>query len=153
MERLAWWMRVTGVFYLLQFVMTAAVHAPIRAFGPAGALDRASAGDPLAVFLVDTWVTFGLEVGAIGVALLVASRVAARAKALVWTVLGIEMARGILNDVVMVARGKEVAGYLVWIVIHSAVIATGLLCLERARSRTELVPALHHEGELSPAGR
>lgn len=34
MTRLKWWMRIVGVFYLLQFVMMTFVRAPIRAFGP-----------------------------------------------------------------------------------------------------------------------
>lgn len=134
MTRLVWWMRIVGVFYLLQFVMMAFVRAPIRTFGPDGALDRASEGDPLAEFLVDTWVTFGLEVGAIGAALLIASRVPDQAKGVVWTVIGIELVRGIANDIYFIARGIEVSGYVIWIVIHSVVIVTGLLALRSAKS-------------------
>jgi hypothetical protein len=37
MTTLAWWMRIVGVFYLLQFVMMALVRAPIHAVGPTGA--------------------------------------------------------------------------------------------------------------------
>ena len=69
MQTLRWWLRIVGVFYVLQFVPNAIVHAPISTVGPKDALALASAGDPLARFLVDTWVTFGLEIGAIGVAL------------------------------------------------------------------------------------
>ena len=72
MTALTWWLRVVGAFYVLQFVMNALVHAPISAVGPEGALARASEGDPTARFLVDTWITFGLEVGAIGAALVIA---------------------------------------------------------------------------------
>ena len=132
MTRLKWWMRIVGVFYLLQFVMNAFVRAPIRSVGPEGALARASAGDPTARFLVDTWVTFGLEVGAIGAALLTASRVPDQAKALVWTVIGIELARGIVDDIYMIARGYDLTAYVIWIVIHTVVIVTGLLSLRSA---------------------
>ena len=89
MTRLKWWIRIVGVFYLLQFVMMVFALAPIRAVGPANALTQASAGEPTARFLVDTWITFGLEVGAIGAGLLIASRAPAQARALVWTVIGI----------------------------------------------------------------
>lgn len=66
MTTLAWWMRIVGVFYLLQFVMMALVRAPIRAVGPTGAPAQASAGEPMAKLLVDTWVTLGLEVAVMG---------------------------------------------------------------------------------------
>src|SRR6266536_2877212 len=95
MQTLRWWLRIVGVFYVLQFVMNAVVHAPITAVGPKDALAMASAGDPTARFLVDTWLTFGLEIGAIGMVLVVASRIPAQAKLLVWMIIGIELARGI----------------------------------------------------------
>ena len=125
-------MRIVGVFYLLQFVMNSFVMAPIRAVGPRDALAQASAGDPTARFLVDTWITFGLEVGAIGVALLVASRVPASARALVWAIIGIEVARGIVDDIYMISQGYDLTTYVVWIVIHTVVIVTGLLFLRSA---------------------
>jgi hypothetical protein len=138
------WMQVVGGLYLLNFVMVSLVRAPVRALGPAGALSQASAGDPLARFLVDTWVVYGLEVGVIGAALLVASRAADQSRTLIWTVLGIELVRGILADSYMIVRGYAVTPMAIWIVIHSAIIATGLLSLRseaaRERSRPVVVP-------------
>jgi hypothetical protein len=128
------WMQVVGAFYVLQFVMMAIVRAPIRTFGPEGTLAKADAGDPVARFLVDTWTTFGLEVAAVGVTLLVATRRGELAKGVVWTVLAIEVGRGIVLDTYMIARGVHVAGYLAWIAIHSVVIATGLLALRADRT-------------------
>lgn len=133
MAKLKLWLRVVGVFYLLQFVMSVFVLAPIRAMGPKGALDQAAAGDPLARFLVDTWVTFGLEVGAIGVVLLLASRQVEQSKFLVWTIIAIELARGIIADIYMLSRGNDMTVAVIWIVIHSAVIVTGLLVLRGMR--------------------
>ena len=137
MNKLNLWMRVVGVFYVLQFVAMAIVRAPIRTFGPAGALEQASAGEPVATFLVDTWLIFGLEVLAIGVCLLIASRRQAWAAGVVWTVIAIELSRGIVADSIMIARGIEVAGYLVWIAIHSMVIVTGLRAIRAARRENE----------------
>jgi hypothetical protein len=125
------WMRVVGAFYLAQFVAMAFVHAPIRTFGPEGALDAADAGDPTAEFLVDTWTTFGIEVGAIGLALLVAAARPRYAWGVAATVVGIELTRGILNDVIFIARDINVAGYLVWIAIHAVVIVTGVVAMRR----------------------
>lgn len=134
------WMQIVGAFYVLQFVMMVLVRAPIRTFGPDGTLSRADAGDTLARFVVDTWTFFGLEVLAVGVILLVATRRRELAAGAIWTVLAIEVGRGVLADAFMIARGIHVGGYLVWIVIHSTVIVTGLLAL-RARRREVRVPA------------
>ena len=133
MTKLKLWLRVVGVFYLLQFVMNVFVLAPIRAMGPKGALDQAAAGDPLARFLVDTWVIFGLEVGAIGVGLLLAARQVEQSKVLVWTIIAIELARGIIADIYMISRGNDLTVSAIWIFIHSVVIITGLLVLRGVR--------------------
>lgn len=130
-------MQVVGVFYVVQYVMMAIVRAPIRTFGPEGALEKADAGDPLASFLVDTWTTFGLEVAAVGVTLLIATRRPELAKGAVWTVLAIEVGRGLVLDTYMIVRGIHVAGYLVWFGIHSVVLATGLLALRADRTSEE----------------
>jgi hypothetical protein len=127
-----WWMRAVGLFYLLIFVMAAIVKAPIREEGPAGALDLATRGDPMARFVVDTWVTFGLELGAVGVALLVASRVPDRARALIWTVGGMELA-GIIADIYKIVRGYDLRAPLTWMVLHSVIIATGVWALRDSR--------------------
>ena len=129
MISLVWWLRVVGLMYLVHFVAMVVARAPIKTLGPAGALDRAAAGEPLARFLVDTWVVFGLENLAIGAALLLASRVPEQARLLAWAVIGIEVTRGIIADVYMIARGNNARTSGVWIAIHSVVIATGVLAL------------------------
>jgi hypothetical protein len=140
-RRLRRWMQVVGGFYLLQFVMMAIVRAPIRTLGPKGALDLADAGDPVASFLVDTWTTFGLEVASVGVMVLVASRRAELARGVVLTVLAIEVGRGLVLDSYMIARGIHVAGYAVWIAIHSLVIVTGLWALRAGRAAESVAVA------------
>jgi hypothetical protein len=52
----------------------------------------------------------------------------------VWTLLAIELGRGIILDLYMIGRGNHVAGYLVWIAIHTVVIATGLWALRTDRT-------------------
>src|SRR5229473_8403811 len=133
MTSLKWWMRVVGVLYVFVFVASAILRLPIRSEGPEGLLDRASAGDATARFVVDAWVTFGLYLGAVGVALLIASRVPDQARVLVGTVIGMEFA-GIAADIYKIARGYELAPPVPWMVIHSVIIVTGLLFLRRARS-------------------
>ena len=134
--RLRRWMQIVGAFYVLQFVMLAIVRAPIRTFGPPGTLDKFAEGDALAEFVVDTWTFFGLEILAVGVILLLAIRHTHLALGAVYTVLAIEVSRGIVADVYQVARGVHVGGYLVWIAIHTTVLLTGIASLRDARRRT-----------------
>src|SRR6266550_4556677 len=134
-----WWMRIVGLFYLLVFVMAAFVKAPIREEGPAGALYLAARGDPMARFVVDTWVTLGLELGAVGVALLVASRAADRGRALIWTVGAMELA-GIAADIYKIVRGYDLRAPLTWMVVHSVIVATGLWALRESRRPAAFQP-------------
>ena len=133
MVKLKLWLRAVGTFYLVQFVLNVFVSAPIRAIGPKGALDQAAAGDPLARFLVDSWVIASLEIGAIGAVLWFASRRPEQARVLVWTIIAIELARGIIADIYLIVRGNDITVSLIWIVIHSVVIATGFLVLRTSR--------------------
>jgi hypothetical protein len=140
------WMQIIGVFYLAQFLMMAVVRAPIRTFGPPGTLAQADDGDALAKFVVDTWTIFGLEVLAVGVVLLAATRRADFARGAIYTVLAIEVSRGIVADLVMIARGTHAVGYLIWIAIHSTVIATGVLAMRASTRRSDM-----HANTVAPA--
>ena len=133
--RLRRWMQITGAFYLLQFVMLVFVRAPIRTFGPTGTLERADRGDDLAEFVVDTWTFFGLEILAVGLILLLAIRRGELALGAIYTVLAIELSRGIVADLYQIARGVNVGGYAVWVAVHTTVLLTGIHCLRDARRR------------------
>ena len=133
MKGLKWWMRIVGVFYLFLFVLAVIFNLP-----PKVTLDGAGiAFDPSNFahqFLVDTWVMLGLELGVVGAALWVASANPVQNRVLVWAVLGLELVRGIIDDVYMLLRGGySVPFYVGWIVVHSIIIATGLLALRSAR--------------------
>jgi hypothetical protein len=131
MISLVWWLRLVGVLYLVHFVAMVIARAPIRTYAPPGTLN-AAATSPLSKFLVDTWVVFGLENAALGIALLVASTVPEQARFLAWTVIGIECARGIAADVYFLFRGYARTPTLVWIAVHAAVIVSGVLALRTA---------------------
>ena len=129
MTRLAWWMRIIGALYLFLFVAAVFLRIPIRAEGPEGVLAQAAAGDATARFVVDTWVTLGLELGVIGGALLIASRTPAHARVLVWTVIGSELVWGIGSDLYKLARGYAATVPGIWILIHTVIIVTGIVSL------------------------
>ena len=80
---------------------------------------------------MDSWVTLGLEFAMIAVALLIGSRAPERAIALVWTVMGLEVGRGIVTSAYMMVRGHDPKPHVIWIVIHSVVVASGLFLLGR----------------------
>ncbi len=109
--------------------MMAVVRAPIRSSAPSGTLDAASDGDPLAEFVVDTWIGFGLEVAVVGVLLLTASVVTRLAVGVAWTAIGMELTRGLLWDSYMLANGYDAAVFVPWLFMHIAIIATGVYAL------------------------
>ena len=91
-----------------------------------------AAGDPTARFVIDTWVTFGLYIGAVGLSLLLASRRMVQVIGLAWTVIAMECA-GIVVDFYKIGRGYMTVAPIVWIAIHAMVIVSGILFLRRAR--------------------
>jgi hypothetical protein len=133
MNGLKWWMRIVGSMYLFLFVVVTFLKLPIRAEGPADVLARASAGDPTANFVVDTWVTLGIWFGVLGTAVLIASRRPGQAIALVWTIIGWELG-GIVIDIYKVARGYDLAAPVTWMFIHAIIVVAGLLVLRRAQA-------------------
>ena len=132
------WMRIVGSLYVaLGLFNTPPVTA---ARFPAQYPDLGVTVDSMpAQALVDVWFMFGLEVAVIGVALLIASREPSRHLALVWTVMALEVVRGIADDLYLLARGYEVTPYVIWIVVHAAIVVTGLWALRRA----QLLPRAH----------
>jgi hypothetical protein len=125
-----WWMRVVGGFYLL----TAAFNTPwiIEArFNTQYPEIGISIDSAAAQALVDTWFMFGLEVAVIGAALIYFSRDPERHLALVWTVIALEAIRGIADDIYLLSRGYDPLLYSLWIVIHLAIIVSGLIALRR----------------------
>jgi hypothetical protein len=121
---MTWWFRAVGTLYVLSGVMAAVVKAPIRAEGPPGVLRAAATGDAVARFVVDTWVTLGLVIGALGIAVL-----AAHTPALLWVVIAVEVA-GMIADVYKLARGTPARAPVTWLAIHAAVIVSGLVCAQ-----------------------
>lgn len=127
------WMRIIGALYLFLFIAAALLKLPIKVLAPEGTLSQASAGDPLSMFLVDTWVILGLAIGSIGLALLLASRIPSRAKVLVQTVIGFELIWGIGSDIYQILRGHNIEKILPWIVIHIIIITTGITVLRKTQ--------------------
>ena len=122
---LTWWMRIVGALYLFLCIAAIILRLPIRAEGPKGLLAQARGGDATARYVVDTWFMLGLYFLVIGTALLVFSDVPTEARALVWAVLGFELA-GIVVDIYKLQRGYDRKAPISWLVVHSVIIASGL---------------------------
>jgi hypothetical protein len=149
MKGLKWWMRAVGMFYVLMGVFNTPLIIEARLTTQYPNLGVTT--DSLAAqALVDTWFMFGLEVFVIGLALLYFSREPERSVALIWMVLGLELIRGILDDIYLIARGYEPVIYLVWILIHSVIIITGLLVLRSAYSGESRIQARGEPAAQSP---
>ncbi len=142
MKRLKWWMRIVGGFYLLLFVGTLpAISFPTQSrIGPYPGL--AELADTVAFeLLVETWFTFGLELAVIGVMLIYASRDPVRNIILSQTVIGLELVRGIVDDLWLIATGHP-AGFLIgFIVVHIVIIVPGLIFMRQAKREAALAAA------------
>jgi hypothetical protein len=122
---LVWWMRIVGALYLFLCIAAIILRLPIRAEGPKGLLAQARSGDAVARYAVDTWFILGLYFLVVGTCLLVFSDAPGDARALIWAVLGFELA-GILVDIYKLQRGYGRGAPVTWLVIHSVIIASGL---------------------------
>ena len=134
MQQLSRWMKAVGLFYVINGVgLTVAYLMPAAQRGMIGqVVPGADTVDPLVSYAMDIWLMFALEMFVIGGFLLVGSRDAWANRILVFTVLGLELIRGILDDLIWIASGYPAGFYLWWIAVHGLIIATGVLALRRA---------------------
>ncbi len=137
MKQLRWWMRIIGVVYLLLFVGMSIIQAPPEAYLSALGVTPDPQGATFRL-LVNTWMALGLEIGVVGVALLVASREPARHTLLVWLVLGMELLRGIVADIFWYLDGVITVGPLIfWLVFHGVIIAWGYFALRQSQQTSK----------------
>lgn len=146
MKQLSRWMRVVGILYVLNGVALVGMYLTPAIRG--ALLDQAVPGadptHPLAEWGMEIWLMFGFEMLVVGAAVVVASRNAWANRILAYTVLGLELIRGIVDDVVWIAKGYPPGVYVAWMIFHSILILTGVLALRRAHSESRdraLVPA------------
>lgn len=128
-----WWLRGVGGLY---GVLAAANLVFLVASPDFFRSTIPYAADDIAVrTFMDAWLVFVLELLALGIAMIVASFRAAEARPLIWAILGAELLRGIVADVVWLAQGYAATTYVPFIVLHAVVIATGIVALRRDSGR------------------
>lgn len=134
MTSLAWWFRIVGAVYLvlgctfLPFLNTGRVTLLVPGF------DGAPGGPAWSGF-VDFMFMFGLEEIVLGAFLIAASFRPAWWTPLVWLLVALSAVRGIGHDLYMIASGYSVAQNLLFVVLHLAIIGSGVALLRRWRAR------------------
>lgn len=135
MNRLKWWFIVVGVFYTLLALMN--LYAIF--INPSFIRD----GFPFPIddnglrAAMDLWLVFVLDLAVTGPVLIWASREPLKHSGLVWLVVWLEAIRGVVDDLYLISRGYDPAGYVGFIVIHLFIIFSGILFLRQAQKAAQ----------------
>lgn len=136
MTFLRWWFRGVGlVNIVLGLMWLPFLNAPRLELSVPG-WDAPIGGTAYRGFL-DFTMLFGLDLLILGAFLIVASFRPGQHRILAWLAIVLSIVRGVLDDVYMIAVGYPLAGMLVFIGLHLAIIVTGLLALRAARGADE----------------
>lgn len=125
MNKLKWWFRIVGGFYLLLALMNmyftfSGNQQIIRDTLPFPA-------DAIAVqAFIDGWSPFAFEILGLATFMLWASRDPRKYLGAVWLIVWLELLHGVVDDIYLIARGYDAMSYIVFIVIHFIIIGTGI---------------------------
>jgi hypothetical protein len=132
MKKLTWWFRIVGAFYLLLTLMN--LYGIF--INPQFYRDQLGIANDLATkTFIDAWMAFVMDMLVIGGFLLWASRDPLKHLSVVWFVVLMEVFHGIVDDLFLIARGYDAAGYLVFSGIHLVIIVTGVVFAREASAR------------------
>ena len=135
MNKLKWWFRVVGAFYLVLTAMNLSALFFTNGQMFAGTLPAPMGADAYAVrAFTDAWMVFVFELGVLGAMAWVASREPAKNRIMAWVIIWAEVFRGIVADVIWITRGYAVSSYAVFITIHIIIIVTGVLFVRQAQA-------------------
>ena len=136
MNKLKWWLRIVGGFYLLLGLVSAVspvLDPAAYAETVATTLPAAYKGDPLAVTAVidrDFWVTFQWVV--LGVLMFIAARDPARSRFFIWAMVALEFFQYTVVVVVLMARGYP--NMIPYLILHLLIGATGFMFLRQTKA-------------------
>lgn len=134
MNKLKWWFRIVGSFFLLLTLMNLYIL-----FGSlsliADILPAPMKGNPLAAqAFADATLIFILELGVLGALALVASKAPIENRIMAWVIIGAELFRGVVGDVIWIGRGYSAATYIPFAVLHLTIALTGIMFLRQAKA-------------------
>lgn len=136
MKKLQWWFRVVGVWYLLLGLMN--IYMMFLGSTDYLVQNMPFPADEWAVrAFVDGWSPFLFEMFGIAIFALWASRNAGKQFSAALLLIWLEFVHGVLDDIFLIARGYEAAGYIGFIMIHLVIIATGVLFVRQAQAGME----------------
>ena len=125
MNRLKWWFRIYGAFYLLLAILNlygtfvdSSFYAQILPF---------KADQTVVRTFVIGWSPFTFEILGIATFLLWASRDPLKYLGAVWLLVWLEFLHGVADDIYLIANGFSAGEYIPFIVIHLIIIVTGIL--------------------------
>ncbi len=124
MRKLEWWLRIVGGFNLILGVFN--VIAVLAVPGVYEQNMPYPVGINVTRAFGDAWMAFVLDLVAVGLFLLWASRKPAANINVVYLVVLLEFMHGVLDDAFLIARGYSATGYIGFIVVHFAIIITGM---------------------------
>lgn len=134
MNKLKWWFRVVGTFYLLLTAMNLSALFFTNGQMFADTLPAPFGADASAVrTFTDAWMVFVFELGVLGAMAWVASRDPMKNQIMAWIIIWAEVFRGIVADVIWITRGYAVSSYAVFIAIHLIIIVTGVIFVRQVQ--------------------
>lgn len=132
MSKLKWWFRIVGGFYLL--LALANLYGVF--INPQMYSSRFGFTDKIATqAFVDGWAAFVMDMLVIGAFALWASRDPLKHVSAAWFIIWMEVFHGIADDLYLIARGYDLVGYIVFIVIHIIIIVTGAMFAREAAAK------------------
>lgn len=139
MKKLTWWFRIVGVWYLLLTLMNLYMMFLGGEQGQKLIIDSFPfpADEWVVRAFVDGWSPFMFEMFGIATFALWASRSPGKYVSAALLIVWLEFTHGVLDDIYLIARGYDAAGYIGFIVIHLIIIITGLLFVRQAQAQTE----------------
>ncbi len=135
MKKLQWWFRVVGVWYLLLGLMN--IYMMFLGSTQMLVENLPFPADEWAIrAFVDGWSPFLFEMFGIATFALWASRQPQKHVSAALLMVWLEFTHGVLDDIYLIARGYDAAGYITFIVIHLIIIVTGLLFSRQTEAKT-----------------
>lgn len=135
MKKLQWWFRIVGVWYLLLGLMN--IYMMFLGGQEYLAQNIPFPTDQWAIrAFVDGWSPFLFEMFGIATFALWASRSPGKHISATLLLVWLEFTHGVLDDIFLIARGYDAAGYIGFIVIHLIIIVTGLLFARQTQAQT-----------------
>ncbi len=135
MNKLKWWFRIVGGFYLLLGISNVIYEIIDPQFVAKGMVPASYTPDAVTVTaLVHTWLPSSLSFLVLGVLLLYYSRQPAQARILLLVVALLELFAWVPYDVMWFVNGLPSAAGVPFLVIHVAIGVTGILFLRQAKA-------------------